>query len=268
MSQIKKTSTELDWVFVGSEPLLTAGLIALKFQLTNPYFIQASLGDAKWKSPSTGEYMPCSLALAQIENPNSLPVKASARGVTIYWNAAADLRIMQAFPAVTMVFSFWDRPNQMGAKTAIQEVTVPVDFTLSALGRAVKTVRPVVHDPYFTFQFINPTTIRPARMHFRLEVAPTEDFTGSGLKVFETSIDRTGWAADGVQFPEEGIDGLNQSRIGLTHAELTGLTIGDWYYRVTPIVNQFQSIIINPANGQVFLDTVIDVSGTISYWDN
>ncbi|MCF7840074.1 MAG: hypothetical protein K9N22_04785, partial [Candidatus Marinimicrobia bacterium] len=202
------------------------------------------------------------------EDLNIIPSKAASRIIEVLWDAAADLRIMQAFPAVTLAFSFWDRPNQIGTKTAIQEFTVPVDFTLSALGRAVKMVRPVVHDPYFDFQFVNPKTIRPARMHFRLEVAPNEDFSGPELKVFDTSLDNTGWTVDGNPFPDEGIDGLNQFRIGLNQVELAGLTTGDWYYRITPIVSQFQAAITDPINGQVFLDTVIDVSGTISYWDN
>lgn len=267
MTRIKKTSTELDWQFAGSEPLLTAGLIALKFQLTNPFYSGASIGDAKWNSPATGEYLPITLALSQVENPDNLPSRSAPRIATIYWDAASDLRIMQAFPAVTLAVSFWDRPNQQGVKTAIQEFQVPVDFTLSALGRAVKMVRPVVHDPYFDFQFINPGTIRPARLHFRLEVAPNEEFTSPDVMVFDTSLDKTGWTADGAIFPEAGVDGLNQFRIGLNHGDLAGLTIGEWYYRITPIVSQFMAVVSNPVDGQVFVDTVVDVSGTISYWD-
>lgn len=268
MSLIKKTSTELDWQFVGSEPLLTAGLIALKFQLTNPYFYAASIGEAKWKSPSTGEYLPITLALSQIENPNSIPSRSTSRIATIYWDAAADLRIMQAFPAVTLAFSFWDRPNQAGTKTAIQEFTVPVDFTLSALGRAVKMVRPVVHDPYFKFDFISPRLIRSGRLHFILEVDSDESFsTGNYLK-YDSSADQANWTCDGVPLTGDGVDGTTTHRVGLIVSEIENLSLGDWFYRITPIVSQFQAEITSPVNGQVFLDTTIEVNGHVNYWDN
>jgi len=268
MSQIKKTSTELDWVFVDSNPILLEGIIALRFRISNPYYMKASLGDAKWQSPATGEYLPCTLVANQLEDLDNINLRAGARLVTVLWDAASDLRIMSAYPQITMVLNFWDRANQTGTKSALQSFPVPVDFTLQALGKSVTIVRPITHDPYFGFSFISPTLIRPGRIHLVLEVDSQETFDTPDYQSFNTGIDRTGWSADGEAFPEEGVDGAAVHKILLADPGLSALELGNWYFRVTPIVSQFRAEVLSPSSGQVFIGTTIEVSGSITYWDN
>lgn len=267
MSIIEKTSTEIKWEFLDSEIQLTTGLIALRIRMSNPYYMQASLGVAKWISPATGEYLPITWAASQIEDPDSIKLLGAIRTVTLLWDAAADLRIMQAWPSITLALSFWDRPGQTGIQTAVQEFSVPVDFTLSALERYIGLIRPVSHDPYFQFDFVTPLTIRAARLHFRLEIDRVESFDSLDCQVYDTALDRTGWTADGEVFPESGLDALIKHRVALSHPSLESVGLGNWVYRISPVVSQFESNISSPVEGQVFLDTTIDVAGTITYWD-
>lgn len=46
-------------------------------------------------------------------------------------------------------------------------------------------------------------------------------------------------------------------------AELSQLSIGDYYYRITPKVDQFYAVITNPTDGQVFIGTLVDISGNV-----
>jgi len=265
MTRISKGVSEVQWEFDSYRVDLEQGFISLLFQMSNSYMEKASLGAAKWQSPATGEYLPLTLASQQVEDLSALPLTARRRLVEVVWDAAEDLRIMQAFPAVTLAFSFWDRPNQGGRETPVQEFQVPVDFTLSALGRGVKMVRPLDHDPYFDFEFLTPLLIRPGRLHFKLELDQAESFDSPAYIAADSDLDQTYWTADGGSFPADGVDGTAVHRVKYAGPELDQLAAGDWYYRLQVRVSQFRARITAPQSGQVFNSTTIQVQGVVEY---
>jgi hypothetical protein len=94
-------------------------------------------------------------------------------------------------------------------------------------------------------------------------VDTVETFDSQNLLAFDTLEDRTGWTVDGQVFPENGVDGNQENKIRLSRSELQNLSPGDYYFRIIPRVDQFWAQIDVPAEGQVYVGTTVDVSGTV-----
>lgn len=266
MAQVKKLRSELLVSFDGAERRLD-GAIALKFKVSNPYFSPASLGVAEFNNPALLEWMPMSLMPDQVEDLDNFPVAGKPRIVTVLWDAATDLRIMQSFPAVPVRVSFFDRASAGGVESAEVVVSADVDFTLEGIGRGVKVLRPTAYDPYLDFVFLSPVTVRSARVNFVLELDRVASFDSPERMIFDTRFNTEGWFVGKTAFPEGGIDGLVEKQIRFSLPEVAGLGLGDWFYRVKPIVDQFRVVMNTPTDGQVFQGTEITVSGSVVYYD-
>lgn len=268
MSNIsKKTISEIDWSFDSYSQDYYSGRVDIHLLMTNPALRYASFVSFKYKATSSGGWVNATLANEQSEpDLNYIPLSPRKRRVTIGWDAATDLRIMKAHENVEIQFQFNDREDRSGEDTQIRTfVLSKVDFTVQDKPRIYS---PLPNDPYFEFEFRAPKAIRPCRMHFILEVDVSPNFDSNALLQYSSAETQEGWTYGGYAFPESGIEGNVKQLVKHINAELANLSEDIiYYYRVTPIVNQFLPVISNPIEGQVLIGTSLTIEGTVDIYD-
>ncbi len=262
MKNIQITVSELLISFASYEYRFSAGEVVLWFNIRNPYFYQCSLTSLQYQS-QTGEWLDANLSSNQIETDiNSISLTGKPRQIGIVWDAASDFRIMKAWSDVAVRAQFNDRPNGTGTPTNLVEFSVDVDFTVKA---EPQVIRPRDNDPYLLFNFVNPLAIRPCKMHFTLRIDKVSTFDSEDLMEFDTAEDQTNWTVDGGSYPEEGIDGQTEFNIIYDDPSiLANFSEGPLYFELITKLDQFYPVITEPAMGQVYQGTQVDIEGTIS----
>jgi len=267
MSEVFHSSTEIQFNYESFTQNYSDGTIDIVIKAKNPFFNACSVGEFKFKSQSTDEWLPCTAYGTQEEDLTEMPLTGAYRLITIRWDAGTDLRIMQAWTNVEMSLTLYDRPDSAGAETHAELFTVSsVDFTINDIS---SVVHPTSNDPFMEFEFYHPTTIRDGVVHFRIDVDTVETFDSANLESFDTDDSTTDWQEDDSAFPEIGTDGTSQSKIELSNSTLTNLPDDTtFYYQIVPKVDQFYAVVDSPSNNQVFIGTSVTISGTVEVLDD
>jgi len=270
MTKVLKTTSELNFGLSGYTQDVLSGAVELTFEILNPYIGFASLSSFKYKAQGSGEWLNATLMSEQKVDVDNIQLTTRNRMVVIRWDAAQDLRIMQAFTDVEIAIELNDRAQQSGTPSELKEFSLSsVDLRSQA---EIKMVRPKANDPYMEFVFTVPVPPRQAKINFLIEVDITESFDSSFYLSFHSYLDQTGWSIDGASFPAPGVDGIGMATgdrmVSFTHNDLSNLSSGtQYYYRVVPILDQFLPFVDNISDGQVIIGTLVDISGTVEVYD-
>jgi len=252
VATVKKTPSEIYHEIESIESDLETGVVTVNILIRNPYCAKGSLGVFQYMKDGDLSYSDCTLAETQEIDINSIELNGRAQQIALKWDAATDIGIQQKYENVSIRVAFYDEENQAGDMSDYAISTADIDFSIGAVEKITK---PKFNDPYMDFEFYSPATIRPSRVHFKLEIATDEGFNNV-VASFDTSISQAEWSFNDESFPAAGIPGHLEWKITCSDASLPALSNGDYYYRIVPTATDpdLEAFYILDADGNYLLD--------------
>jgi len=252
VSIVKKTPSEVYCEIESLVANVVTGIVTINILIRNPYCANGSLGVLQFIKEGDELHSECTLAEDQDIDVDSIELTGRNQRIALYWDAAIDVGIAEAFEGVSVRVAFYDEESQAGEMSDYTTDTIDLNFTI---GNVDNVTKPKVNDPYLDFEFFNPPTIRPSLVHFLLEVA-TDTLFADIVATFDSSASQTEWSFDGGAFPSIGIPGTDEWKITCEDESLPLLEDGDYYYRITPTATNvdLEATFINDEDGNYILD--------------
>lgn len=240
--QTLKSPAEVLAEIAGVQVDQDAGDVVVRPRVRNPFVLPGSLYSFEYSTDGGGTWH---AAIWDSPDTDTLVLKGRYREIPIRWDAASDLWLVSAFTDVQIRLVFNDRTDRSGANTDYVTATIAsIDFRP---GEITWVRRPLQNDPYLNFEFRSKIMVRPSHAHFVIEVADNKDFTGAETR--DSSVSQTNWGADGGAFPAEGVTGDVPHTITLQDATIQGLAQGTYYWRITQMVAEQTSPVLDLTDG-------------------
>jgi hypothetical protein len=260
-----KTQSELYYEIISAEQYL--GQVKLTCAVVNHYVNAGSLGTLEYSINGGTSWLDATLVTGQ-DALNSISLTGKRRNVVIYWDASADLYVVDSYSNVLLRVSFYDRANQAGTQSEIKSTTITsIDY------RPIETpvlLRPYPEEKDFNLEFKTLIAWQPCLLHFQITVSENADYSAPVFTA-NSATSQVGWTWNGAAFPAWGADSAesiaDQLPVGFSSGSLSGLDLGAYYIKIERSVHStgFDFQIINQQTTGGLFSTTTGQTVTI-YW--